>query len=333
MARSYVCWTRCCVMPFVDRQSKRGRHLGAPRVDGEQSRARRRSPVHALLAGAYKPPRIAQIQGCSPITRNQPVDVRATRAQIPGAVRILSALFFAAQAEGPPQALRTRLSAWLMMRSTGCCNPAETSICRHMVRERGSVTHSPTTNAMASSRAHALGLITLADAGLSLELVGFPPFERPKRYQLYGHWKDRAYWSWREVFLQIAFATELVADHKWSAGTVWFEVGLDVALIPLDLESPVLLAEVKTDPRDVAYVMEVMRAMSQDPRAHVSPAAHTKLENAANKYHALAKLQPSFYVEVAPGLRNAYGLSYVDRGEAAEPQVVFGPTTVVPFAL
>src|SRR4051794_3889689 len=88
-------------------------------------------------------------------------------------------------------------------------------------------------------------------------------------------------------------------------------------------------AEAKTDARDLAYVMEVMQAMSKDPAAHLNPPPHTKLENATRKYHALVHFRPRFYAEVAPDVRRAYSVSYIDR-EAAVPQVVFGPATEMP---
>lgn len=109
------------------------------------------------------------------------------------------------------------------------------------------------------------GLVRLSSDGFAVELIGFPPFPRPKRYQLFGHWKERAYWSWAEAFIQIAFAAELVLLHVWPASRVGIETGLDVAVRGADGEPPVLLAEPKVDPRDLEYVMAVMTAMEATP--------------------------------------------------------------------
>lgn len=174
------------------------------------------------------------------------------------------------------------------------------------------------------------GLVRLSSDGLAVELIGFPPFPRPKRYQLFGHWKERAYWSWAEAFIQIAFAAELVLLHVWPASRVGIETGLDVAVRGADGEPPVLLAEAKVDPRDLEYVMAVMTAMASDAAAHAQANPRSREGNAVNKYMALACYRPHYYVEVAPGVRRVHKLTFVERAEAAHPGIVFDPSNVVP---
>src|SRR4051812_43035000 len=159
------------------------------------------------------------------------------------------------------------------------------------------------------------GLVRLSDDGLSIDLIGFPPFTRPKRYVLFGHWKSRAYWSWHEAFIQIAFAAELVLSHGWPASRVGIETGLDVAVLGTEAQTPVLLAEAKVDPRDLEYVMAVMRAIAADATAHAQPNLRGKDGNAVNKYAALSAHRPLYYVEVAPDVRRAYKLTFVDRDD------------------
>src|SRR5690606_34661461 len=91
------------------------------------------------------------------------------------------------------------------------------------------------------------GLLTLAEDGLAVDLVGFAPLHRPKRYVLYGHWKQNAYWSWREMFIQLAFANELIVDLGWPPAAVQLERGLDVAVVD-PVGASILLAEAKVEP-------------------------------------------------------------------------------------
>ena len=139
----------------------------------------------------------------------------------------------------------------------------------------------------------AAGLARVSEDGLAIELVGFPPLKKPKRYQLFGHWQGRAYWSWAEAFIQITFAAELVLLHRWPAERVGLEMGLDVGLLGRREDPPVLLAEAKVDPRDLDYVMKLMRVMASDALAHTTPKPRSKEENAVNKYLALVRFDLS----------------------------------------
>ena len=174
------------------------------------------------------------------------------------------------------------------------------------------------------------GLVRLSDDGLSIDLVGFPPFSKTKRYLLFGHWKSRAYWSWQEAFIQIAFAAELVLLHEWPASRVGIETGLDVAVLGTEDQPPVLLAEAKVDARDLGYVMAVMRAVAADATAHAQPNPRGKDGNAVNKYAALSAHRPLYYVEVAPDVRRVYRLTFVERDDTLRPAIEFEPADEVP---
>lgn len=153
-------------------------------------------------------------------------------------------------------------------------------------------------------------LVRLVDSGMSIELTGFPFTKAPKRYRLYAQWKGRAYWGWQEAFIQIGFAAELVLLHGWPATSVQLETGLDVAVIQDVGAPPFLLAEAKLTTRDLDYVMGVMEAMSTDPTTHLDASPRSNEGNAANKYRALIRYRPRYYVEVAPGHRRAYRLHF-----------------------
>lgn len=174
------------------------------------------------------------------------------------------------------------------------------------------------------------GLVRLSVDGLAIELVGFPPFGKTKRYRLFAQWQGRAYWSWQEAFIQIAFAAELVLLHGWPARRVGIETGLDVAVLRSDGEPPLLLAEAKVDARDLAYVMAIVNAISKDPTAYGQASLRGKEGNAVNKYVALVRYRPLFYVEVAPGVRRVYRLTFIDRGDASRPKILFASCDVVP---
>ncbi len=174
------------------------------------------------------------------------------------------------------------------------------------------------------------GLVRLSNDGLAIDLVGFPPFAKPKHYQLFSHWERRAYWSWQEVFIQVAFAAELVLSHGWPASRIGSETGLDVAVLGQVGEPPVLLAEAKADSRDLEYVMTVIRDISADAAAHAHADLRGKAGNAVNKYAALCRYRPRYYVEVAPHVRHAYRLTFVDREDALRPAIVFDSGDVVP---
>jgi hypothetical protein len=172
------------------------------------------------------------------------------------------------------------------------------------------------------------GLVLLTADGLAIDLVGFPPFAQTKRYQLFGHWRGRAYWNWREAFIQIAFAAELVLEHGWPASRVGIETGLDVAVMKGDDEPPVLLAEAKVDPRDLEYVMRVMTAIVSDRAAYLQVNPRSKDGNAVNKYAALVRYRPRYYVEVAPDVRRAYKLTFMERED--RPVIAFESSDVIP---
>lgn len=53
-----------------------------------------------------------------------------------------------------------------------------------------------------------------------------------------------------------------------------------------------------------------MEAMSTDPSARLDASPRGKEGNAVNKYRALIRYRPRYYVEVAPGHRRAYRLHY-----------------------
>ena len=112
------------------------------------------------------------------------------------------------------------------------------------------------------------------------------------------------------MFIQLAFGCELILDHGWAPAQILLEKHLDVAVYSTPPEHAVLLAEAKTDARDIDYVMAVFMELSDDPTSHSEPPPKTKEENAVNKYRTLQREQPDIYVEVAPGLRRAWELSY-----------------------
>ncbi len=174
------------------------------------------------------------------------------------------------------------------------------------------------------------GLVRLSDDGLAIDLIRFPPFAKTKRYRLFGDWDGRAYWSWQEAFIQIAFAAELVLSYGWPASRIGIETGLDVAVLGTEGEPPVLLAEAKVDPRDLEYVMAVMTAMSSDAAAYAQTDPRSKEGNAVKKYAALARYRPLHYIEVAPNVRRAYKLTFVDREDGRRPAIVFNVCHVVP---
>lgn len=177
-------------------------------------------------------------------------------------------------------------------------------------------------------RAVQAGLVALSADEQGLRLAGFPPAD--KQWRLYGHWEQNAYWSWQEMFVQLAFASELVLDHHWPPVQVKLEVGLDIAVT--DANNYVLLAEAKRSVDELAYVFSVMTEMSADPLAHRSPKPKSKEENAARKYIALQHYQPSVYVEVAPNVRRAWNLDYCS-GPADGPQVMFEPRADIPVPI
>lgn len=174
------------------------------------------------------------------------------------------------------------------------------------------------------------GLVRLSGDRLAIDLIGFPPFSKTKRYRLFGHWEGRAYWSWQEAFIQIAFAAELVLLHAWPPGRVGIETGLDVAVLGPEGMPPVLLAEAKVDPRDLKYVMTVMTAIADDPAAYAQANPRGRDGNAVNKYTALARYRPLHYVEVAPHVRRVHKLTFVDREDPRRPAISFDPSDVVP---
>lgn len=146
-----------------------------------------------------------------------------------------------------------------------------------------------------------------------------------KRYQLYMTYAGGAAnpgptttWSWREMFDQIGFATELVLDHGWPRRGVQLEVDrLDVAAGPPEsvLTNPLLAAEVKvtdTGGGGLAAMMAVFAELNgTGPAAVVGAGARN---NAVAKYHSIQHLHPAVFVEAAPGVRRAHELTYLPDG-------------------
>jgi hypothetical protein len=176
------------------------------------------------------------------------------------------------------------------------------------------------------ARAFDAGLARLSDDEQSIEIVGFSGPN--KRWQLYGCWHQNAYWSWREMFVQLAFASELVLDHGWAAAHVMLETGLDVAVYPTP-EHPLLLADAKTDVGKLDYLMALFNELSEDPAAHAAPTPHTTEENAVRKYRVLQRERPELYVEVAPGWRQPWDLQY-EPSEAQGPRISFSRSKAIP---
>lgn len=179
-------------------------------------------------------------------------------------------------------------------------------------------------------RGHALtvdevdGLRRAFTAGLAAldedETVLVISFHTAKRYQLYLQYDagvarpGRAWsWSWQEAFTQVAFAAELVLDHGWEPGQVALEVDrLDVAAGVSPVTAPLLLAEAKLTDRGsngLQPMLAVFRELAGGDPAKVTVAART---NAIPKYEGLLRLRPRVFVAVAPGVRYAFDVRYVD---------------------
>jgi hypothetical protein len=122
-------------------------------------------------------------------------------------------------------------------------------------------------------------------------------------------------WDWPEMFVQIAFAAELVLDHGWPGEGVILEFGaLDVAAGDPSNASkrPELVAEAKlTDSgrRGLEAMMRVFTELSGGAPADVAKDVY---DNAVPKYRLLQALQPLIFVEVAPEVRRAHRIRVCD---------------------
>lgn len=163
-------------------------------------------------------------------------------------------------------------------------------------------------------RACEAGLAAFADGGTTLVTC----FDRTRKYQLFVHYDGgrlkpgRAWsWSWQEAFTQVVFAVELVLDHGWAPDQVALEVDhLDVGAGPNPRRSPLILCEAKlTDqgPQGLQAMLSVFNELAGGSSAGVAAGVRA---NAVPKYAALARLRPSVFVGVAPGVRHAFDCTY-----------------------
>lgn len=143
------------------------------------------------------------------------------------------------------------------------------------------------------------GLIELSADLRALVLVAFPPTRAGgvKTYRLFSHWKDNAYWSWRESFVQIATAVELVLDAGWPPERVALEA-FDFDIACLDGPDPRVLIEAKVHVKDLDEQRRVLLGESVNPSS-----------TDVNRRRDLLRFQPDVYGAVAQGCRRYYELT------------------------
>ncbi len=102
-------------------------------------------------------------------------------------------------------------------------------------------------------------LIRFNETDGRFELIGFAHHQISgfKSYQIFNHWKENSYWAWREMFIQIGFAVELVLEWGWPSKLLAFETkGFDIVAMP---DSPIIMAEAKVKEKDLIEQLRVFR--------------------------------------------------------------------------